>query len=125
MTSPLVSAVGNIDRFNKCICTVSFETVPTPDQQSRLVSATKSFNNSSPGGALKPRYHLTFCGRTMTVCQSTMTEAPTKLQVTEFLDHLSIVHPDDSPSEAAPVTTTPLPVRHARGGTTPLTAARR
>lgn len=124
MTLPIATAIGNIDRFNRHICTVSFAEDLTPDQQSGLVTATKTYNKTSPGGALKPRYHLEFDGPRMTVCQSAMTEAPTRLQVTGFLDQLGIIHPDDSQSEAAPTTTLPRVQRVRDRTATPRTAAR-
>ena len=89
MKLPTVTDSTAFDRFNALLCTVTLEDELTLEQQQRLNQLIEKFNNTSPGGKLKPRYSLIFNGPQVTIRQASMTEAPTRQHFNLSLIHIS------------------------------------
>lgn len=109
MTLPAVLQATAFDRFNTCLCVLTFEDRLSAEQQQRLIRVIDKFNNRSPGGKLKPRFSLTFDGPQVTIRQASMTEAPTKQHFDGLMSELEFTLPDVSTS-----TTTPPPAINDR-----------
>lgn len=109
MSLPAVSHATAFERFNTCLCVVTFEDPLSAEQQQKLIHAVNQFNNCSPGGKLKPRYSLSFNGTQVTIRQTSLTEAPTRKQFDSLVGELEFNLPGESTS-----TTTPPPVINNR-----------
>lgn len=110
MNLPSVTSIDPFERFNLTLCTATFDGEISPEVQTALNGQVDNFNQRSPGGPLKPRYHLAFQGNQIFFCQRSSTEAPTKQNFDRLLQELGIALPDEATGSApttAPQTAKP------------------